>query len=64
MARRWSPPVALKSNEVAEAVLEPQHPFVVDHFKAYDGLARIAFLDGNTAVMLNQDHKVQFKEDK
>ena len=32
--------VALKSNEVAEAVFEPQHPFVVDHFKACDGLAQ------------------------
>jgi elongation factor 1-alpha len=37
---------------------------VVDHFKACDGLARIAFLDGNTAVMLGKITKVQFKADK
>ena len=62
--KKMESPVALKSNEVAEAVFEPQHPFVVDHFKACDGLARIAFLDGNTAVMLGKITKVQFKEDK
>jgi elongation factor 1-alpha len=26
----------------------------VDHFKACEGLSRIAFLDGNTAVMLGK----------
>ena len=62
--KKLESPMALKSNEVAEAVFEPQHPFVVDHFKACDGLARIAFLDGNTAVMLGKITKVQFKEDK
>ena len=56
--------MALKSNEVAEAVFEPQHPFVVDQFKSCEGLSRIAFLDGNTAVMLGKITKVQFKEDK
>ena len=49
---------------VAEAVFEPQHPFVVDQFKSCEGLSRIAFLDGNTAVMLGKITKVQFKEDK
>merc|ERR1712003_443518 len=32
--------------------LEPPHPLVVDSFKSCEGLSRIAFLDGNTAVML------------
>ena len=62
--KKLESPQALKSNEVAEAVFEPQHPFVVDHFKACDGLARIAFLDGNTAVMLGKITKVTFKADK
>ena len=62
--KKLESPMALKSNEVAEAVFEPQHPFVVDHFKACDGLARIAFLDGNTAVMLGKITKVAFKADK
>jgi elongation factor 1-alpha len=56
--------MALKSNEVAEAVFEPQHPFVVDQFKSCEGLSRIAFLDGNTAVMLGKITKVAFKADK
>merc|ERR1711939_457424 len=49
--KKMESPMALKSNEVAEAVFEPQHPFVVDQFKSCEGLSRIAFLDGNTAVM-------------
>ena len=44
------------SNEVAEAVFEPQHPFVVDHFKACDGLARIAFPTA-TPRPCRQDHQ-------
>ena len=62
--KKMESPMALKSNEVAEAVFEPQHPFVVDQFKSCEGLSRIAFLDGNTAVMLGKITKVQFKEDK
>ena len=63
--KKLESPQALKSNEVAEAVFEPQHPFVVDHFKACDGcFATRAFLDGNTAVMLGKITKVEFKEDK
>ena len=61
--KKMESPMALKSNEVAEAVFEPQHPFVVDQFKSCEGLSR-AFLDGNTAVMLGKITKVQFKEDK
>jgi elongation factor 1-alpha len=62
--KKLESPQALKSNEVAEAVFEPQHPFVVDTFKSCDGLSRIAFLDGNTAVMLGKITKVEFKADK
>ena len=32
--KKLADPQALKSNEVAEAVFEPCHPFVVDQFKA------------------------------
>jgi len=54
-------PVSLKSNEVAQVVFEPQQPFVVEDFKTCEGLSRIAFLDGNTAVMLGKIIKVEFK---
>jgi len=47
-------PNSLKSNEVAEVVFEPVHPLVVDSHKRCEGLSRIAFLDGNTAVMLGK----------
>lgn len=47
-------PHSLKSNEVAEIVFEPQTPLIVDSFKNCEGLSRIAFLDGNTAVMLGK----------
>jgi elongation factor 1-alpha len=55
-------PASLKSNEVAEVVFEPVHPMVVDSFKKCEGLSRIAFLDGNTAVMLGKITKVTYKE--
>jgi elongation factor 1-alpha len=55
-------PASLKSNEVAECVFEPVHPMVVDSFKKCEGLSRIAFLDGNTAVMLGKITKVTYKE--
>lgn len=44
----------LKSNEMAACTFEPQQPFQVDSFKTCEGLGRIAFLDGNTAVMLGK----------
>jgi elongation factor 1-alpha len=47
-------PHSLKSNEVAEIVFEPQTPLIVDSFKNCEGLSRIAFLDGNTVVMLGK----------
>merc|ERR1712137_453315 len=54
-------PHSLKSNEMAQCVFEPTQPFVVDSFKACEGLSRIAFLDGNSAVMLGKVVKVTLK---
>jgi elongation factor 1-alpha len=52
--KKLDEPHALKANEMAEVVFEPVQPLVVDHFKSCEGLSRIAFLDGNTAVMLGK----------
>merc|ERR1712060_611060 len=41
----------------------PRQPLVVDSFKNCDGLSRIAFLDGNTAVMLGKVVSVVKKSD-
>merc|ERR1712005_12048 len=46
--------VALKTNDAAEAVFEPQQPMVVDEFGKCEGLSRIAFMDGNSAIMLGK----------
>jgi elongation factor 1-alpha len=61
--KKMEDPHALKSNEVAQCVFEPTQALVVDSFKNCEGLSRIAFLDGNTAVMLGKVVKVQPKED-
>merc|ERR1712096_346007 len=45
---------ALKTNDAAEGVFEPQQPMVVDSFDKCEGLSRIAFMDGNSAVMLGK----------
>jgi len=55
-------PHSLKSNEMAQAKFEPIQPFMVDSFKNCEGLSRIAFLDGNTAVMLGKIVAVTNKE--
>mmetsp|Transcript_33453 Transcript_33453/g.79349 ORF Transcript_33453/g.79349 Transcript_33453/m.79349 type:complete len:464 (-) Transcript_33453:63-1454(-) len=47
-------PHSLKSNEVATVVFKPCQPLVVDSFKNCEGLSRVAFLDGNTAVMMGK----------
>jgi elongation factor 1-alpha len=52
--KKMEAPHSLKSNEVAEVVFAPQQPLVVDSFKNCEGLSRIAFLDGNSAVMLGK----------
>jgi elongation factor 1-alpha len=51
-------PTTLKSNEVAEIVMQPQQPFVVDTFKSCEGLGRIAIMEGNSVVMLGKVTKV------
>jgi elongation factor 1-alpha len=55
-------PHSLKSNEMAGCVFEPLQPFMVDSFKNCEGLSRIAFLDGNTAVMLGKVMKTTTEE--
>jgi elongation factor 1-alpha len=52
--KKMESPHSLKSNEVADVILEPQQPLIVDSFKNCEGLSRIAFLDGNSAVMLGK----------
>ena len=60
--KKMETPHSLKSNEVAEVVFEPQQPLVVDTFKNCEGLSRVAFLDGNTAVMLGKVVNVVHKD--
>ena len=52
--KKMEAPHSLKSNEMAEVIFQPQQPLIVDSFKNCEGLSRIAFLDGNTAVMLGK----------
>lgn len=59
--KKLESPHALKANEMAEIVFEPMQPLVVDSFQNCEGLSRIAFLDGNTAVMLGKIVKVTYK---
>merc|ERR1711998_149834 len=46
--------VELKTNDAASVTMVPQQPMVVDTFDNCEGLARIALLDGNSAVMLGK----------
>merc|ERR1712224_1177182 len=46
--------VELKTNDAAGVIFVPQEPMVVDTFDNCEGLARIALLDGNSAVMLGK----------
>ena len=39
---------------MGECVFEPLSPLCVDSFKNCEGLSRIAFLDGNTCVMIGK----------
>ena len=48
-------PVSLKSNEMAEVVFKPMQPFTCEAFSKFEsGLARIALMDSNSAVMLGK----------
>jgi len=61
--KKMEAPHSLKSNEMAQVSFRPQQPMVVDSFKNCEGLSRIAFLDGNTAVMLGKVVSVIKKSD-
>merc|ERR1712119_273432 len=61
--KKMEAPHSLKSNEMAQVSFRPQQPMVVDSFKNCEGLSRIAFLDGNTAVMLGKVVSVVKKSD-
>jgi len=52
-------PVSLKANEMAEIVMEPTQPIALDAFSKCEGLGRIAFMDGNSAIMLGRISKVE-----
>eukprot|EP00954_Amorphochlora_amoebiformis_P016321 1278782-Amorphochlora_amoeboformis.AAC.1 len=47
---------------MAEVVFEPMFGFVTESFKTCEGLARIAFLDGNGVVMLGKVIKTTPKQ--
>jgi elongation factor 1-alpha len=57
--KKLEDPHSLKANEAAQVVFEPVQKMVVDTFKNCEGLSRIAFLDGNNAVMLGKIVKVE-----
>jgi elongation factor 1-alpha len=61
-AKAENPP-HLKANEMAEVVFEPQQPFVVEGFKACEGLGRVAIMEGASVVMLGKVADVTFKVD-
>merc|ERR1712185_143625 len=61
--KKMESPHSLKSNEMAQVIFQPQQPLVVDSFKNCEGLSRIAFLDGNTAVMLGKVTTLIYKKD-
>merc|ERR1712167_409714 len=61
--KKLEEPHSLKSNEMAQVEFVPQQPLVVDSFKNCEGLSRIAFLDGNTAVMLGKVTALKYKKD-
>jgi len=52
--RRVERPRCLRSGEVAECTFAPLQPLVVESFASCEGLGRVAFLDGDAAVMLGR----------
>lgn len=52
-------PVSLKTGDMAEIIVEPQKPIVVDEFKNCERLGRLAFMDSQTVVMLGKIVKVE-----
>jgi len=59
--KKLETPHSLKANEMAEVMFQPVKPLVVDTFLSCEGLSRIAFLEGNSAVMLGKILKVDHK---
>jgi len=57
-------PTSIKKDEMAEIVFEPMQPLVVEPFSVCEGLSRVSFMDGNTAVMLGKIVKVETKTEK
>jgi len=49
----------LKANEMAEIEMEPTQPIALEPNSVCDGLGRIAFMDGNSAIMLGRITKVE-----
>ena len=47
-------PANIKAGEMGECTFEPQQAFVVDSFKACEGLGRVAIMEGNSVVMLGK----------
>jgi len=60
--KKAADPFSLKSNEMAEVVFEPTQPLIVDTNVSCDGLSRIAFMDGNAAVILGKVVAIEEKE--
>jgi len=55
-------PPNIKAGEMGEVSFEPQQPFVVDTFKACEGLGRVAIMEGNSVVMLGKVVKIEKAE--
>jgi len=52
--KKMDSPHSLKSHEIAVVSFIPVKPIVIDHFIRCEGLSRIAFLEGNSVVMLGK----------
>ena len=55
-------PACIKANEAGEIVFEPtsSHGFVCESFASCEGFARLAVMEGNSAVMLGKITEVEF----
>jgi len=54
-------PISIKTGEMAEVVFVPQLPFVLSPFDDCEGLGRVAFIEGNSPVMIGKAITVEFK---
>ena len=55
-------PMHIKTKDMAELVFEPAQPFVLDTFKSCEGLARVAIIEGHSAVMLGKCVNIELRE--